>query len=308
MFDNERTLISEVNFYQNFIQGVIQRHTIDSFYSAAPRLLQFEYIIPTIFDLLHKNLVKSPLATFVLRGLYCAVFKVQVYCHRQGNKSHYHLLGNVFRNVNMLGNDISSSRLWCATFLQQSGKYSAALRLINNVLSAIPPCALYCSRDIIKSSDVSKLLYKDSLLTRESNSIKRAKQGWLLDIVIDRSHYNFMPSAIKIELFYLDECRDITVSPHTYAYYLIFLCYHGLGQYENRDYALRQMAGTVFEPPLERCSIETHYSFNIVGHCFLVTGQVDMARMCFEFSIFCSRFPGDKYDKYNSAYHYLSYL
>ena len=89
----------------------------------------------------------------------------------------------------------------------------------------------------------------------------------------------------------------------------MFLCYHGLGQYENRDYALSQLAGTVFEHPSgERCSDEMPYSLNIVGHCYLVAGQVDMARMCFEFSILCSRYMGDRYDKHNSAYHYLSYL
>ena len=113
---------------------------------------------------------------------------------------------------------------------------------------------------------------------------------------------------IKIELFYLSKFRYFGVSPYTYAYYLMFLCYHGLGQYENRDYALSQLADTVFEPPKERCSDEMHFSYNIVGHCFLVTGQVDMARICFEISILCSRILGDRYDKYNSAYHYLSYL
>ena len=306
MFDGERTLISEVNFYQTFMQGVIPRNTLDSIYSAAPRLLQFEYIIPVIFDLLRKNLVKSPLATFVLRGLYCALFKVQVYCHQQGNKSNYHLLGNVFRKVNRLGYDISSSRLWCATFLLQNGKYNAALRLINNVLSAIPPYALYSSIGRLKTSDVSTLLYKDTLLTQESNSINRAKQAWLFDIFIDQRDYNFMPSAINIELFYLDEFRWFTVSPYTYAYYLMFLCYHGLAQHENRDYALRQLADTVFEHHRERCSDQTHHSFNIVGHCFLVAGQVDMARWCFALSITYSRLVGDIYDKYNSAYHYMS--
>ena len=117
-----------------------------------------------------------------------------------------------------------------------------------------------------------------------------------------------MPSAIKIELFYLRKFGYFTVSPYTYAYYLMFLCYHGLGQYGNRDYALRQMAGTVLEPPLERCSNEIHHSYNIVGHCYLVTGQADMARVCFEFSTFFSRLAGEMYDKYNSAYHYLLYL
>ena len=105
----------------------------------------------------------------------------------------------------MFGNDISSSRLWCATVLQQNEKFNAALRLIDNVLSAMPPYALYYNIYRVKSSEVSKLLYKDTLLTRESNPINRAKQAWLFDIFIDQTEYNFMPSAIKIELFYSHE-------------------------------------------------------------------------------------------------------
>ena len=89
-FDNERILIHEVNYHQIFIQGVIKGYPLDSIY---------EYIIPGMFDLLQSNLVKSPLAIFVLRELYCSVFKGQVYCLQQGNKLHYHLIGKSFRNV-----------------------------------------------------------------------------------------------------------------------------------------------------------------------------------------------------------------
>ena len=193
-FDLECILIDEVYYFHKIILSIILGNTIDSTNLHKRWVKRFEHIIPPILDLSHKNIVKSSLATFVLRELYCSAFKVQVYCPQQGNKARYAVLGNVFRNVNTLGNDISSSRLWCATFLQQSGKYSAALGLINNVLSAIPPYALYFSLYKIKS-DVSKLLYKDTLLTRESNPINRAKQAWLFDIFIDHRHYNFMPSA-----------------------------------------------------------------------------------------------------------------
>ena len=80
---------------------------------------------------------------------------------------------NIFRNMNMLSNDISSSRVWCATFLQQIGKYSSALILINEAMSAIQTYGLYYSTDEIKSCDFPKLLYKDSLLTRELNPIEK---------------------------------------------------------------------------------------------------------------------------------------
>ena len=308
-FDHDIILLRSVNCFQNFINFGYQGGTISNIYATlSPSPFRYEYIIPEIVNLLQKNLVKSPLATFVLRGLYCSVFKLQVYFPQHEHISHYHLLGNSFRKVNILGNDISSSRLWCATFLQQNEKYSAAIRVIDNVLSAIPPYALYYSKGNVISSDISKLLYRDTLLTGELNHIERAKQAWLFDIVFDVFCFNFVPGAIRIELIYLSQVRNFTVSPFTYAYYLKFLCYHGLGQYENRDNALRQLAGTVSEPPLDRCSSEMHFSYNIVGHCFLMAGQIDMARLCFQTSIFCSSLMGGAYDEYNSAYHYLSYL
>ena len=166
-----------------------------------------------------------------------------------------------------------------------------------------PPYALYCSVHQVRSSDVSKLLYRGTLLTGELNHIERAKRAWLFDIVFDHRDYNFVPCAIRIELFYLGNFRRFFVSPYTYAYYLMFLCYHGLGQYEFRDNALRQLAGTMLNRHEDRCSDEMHFSFNILGHCFLVAGQIDMARVSFETSIFCTRLMGDFYDKYNSAYH-----
>ena len=308
-FDHETNLISEVNFFENAIKSLLQSTTIGYIYSISPRPpFRYEYIIPGILNMLQKNLVKSPLAIFVLRGLYCSTFKVQVYCPQHVNESHYNLLGNLFRNVDILGNDISSSRLWRANFLQQNEKYSAALRVIDHVLSAIPPYALYCSICNVRSSEVSKLLYRDTLLTGELNHIERAKQAWLFDIVFDYRDYNFVPCAIRIELFYLGVFGRFFVSPYTFAYYLMFLCYQGLGQYEFRDYALRQLASTVLDRREKRCSDEIHFSFNIVGHCFLVAGQIDMARAFFRASILCTRLMGDIYDKYNSAYHYLSYL
>ena len=170
----EGNLIAEVYDFQRLI------HIFMLGFTPNYKLFRFEHTISEILNLLQKNLVKSSLGTFVLRGLYCAVFKDQVYYSQQENKSFYHLLGSVLRNVNMLGNDISSSRLWCATVLQQTGKYDAALGIINNVLSAIPPYALYVTSGIysqarVKSSDVCKLLYKDSLLTREINPYREGK-------------------------------------------------------------------------------------------------------------------------------------
>ena len=114
-FDHETILISEVNFLENIIKGALQSTTIGYIYSTVPPPpFRYECIIPGILNLLQRNVVKSPLAIFVLRGLYCSTFKVQVYCPQHVNKSHYNSLGNLFRNVDILGNDIiNKSSLAC---------------------------------------------------------------------------------------------------------------------------------------------------------------------------------------------------
>ena len=62
---------------------------------------------------------------------------------------------------------------------------------------------------------------------------------------ISRKQYNFVTRAIQIELYYSDCNIGVWLSPFTYAYYLMFLCYHGLCQFDNRDRALRQLVETV---------------------------------------------------------------
>ena len=85
----------------------------------------------------------------------------------------------------------------------------------------------------------------------------------------------------------------------------MFQCYHGLGQYDNRDRALRQLFDTVNDR--ERCSVAKHQSYNIAGHCLLMAGYVDIARNMFLQSIHFTR-PDPVIDKYNAVYKYLSLL
>ena len=68
-FDLECILMNEVYFYQNIIYGFIRGKTIDRMNLHRPWMYHFEHIIHVILDLLQKNFVKSPLASFVLRGL-----------------------------------------------------------------------------------------------------------------------------------------------------------------------------------------------------------------------------------------------
>ena len=171
-------------------------------------------------------------------------------------------------------------------------------------MSSIPPYALYCSILGVKTNSSSKMLYKDHFHTHGLDAIRRARKAWLFDMTLSKADYKFMPRAIQIEL-----CHCVTVvkiSPFTFAYYLMFLCYQELGQYDNGDRALRQLIDTVNDP--ERYSRMAHYSYNLTGHCLLLVGQVDLARTLFLKSIEFTNDLGQAWDDYNSAYLYLSYM
>ena len=265
-------------------------------------IIQVDNLIPVFFDVLRRDLDVSILTFLVLRQLCFLATKNQAYCFNQGNKSRYRQLTNLRKNV--FGNDISSNRLCCALFLHQTENYSMALELINKILSSIPPYVLFCSGRGVKTNDSSKTLYRDHFHIRGLDITQRVRKSWLFDIIFSKPDYKFVPRAIQIELFHC--ATFIVISPFTFAYFLMFLCYEGLGQYDNRDRALDQLADTLKDP--ERCSRPAHHSYNIAGHCLLLTRQVDLARILFLKSIEYTSQLGNAYDDYNSAYHYLSYM
>ena len=289
--DNEEALIVALHRYKTLIGSVVD----------SPIFL-VDNLILAVFDQLTADLNMSPLASLVLRELCCLATKNQAQCVTQENKSRYHQLKNLGKNV--FGNDISSNRLWCASLLIQSENYSVALNLINNTLSFIPPHVLYWSGRRLTTNASSKMLYRDHFYTCRLDIMQRARKAWLFDVIISKKDYNFMPRAIQIELFH--SVTKLVMSPFTFAYYLMFLCYQGLGQYDNRDRALRQLVDTMSDP--ERGSISAEHSYNIAGHCLLLAGQVDFARILFLKSIEYTSNRGKAWDDYNSAYHYLSYM
>ena len=220
------------------------------------------------------------------------------------NRYVYHHMTLLSRNV--YGTDIASSKLWLATFLLHRGDYDGSLQQVNEMLSSIPPYALYNSgTDNIMSGEDSKQLYVDSYCGRNKDILCRAKEAWLFDVNITHSEYSFVPRAIQIALDYCDPRAGVVISPFTYTYYLMFLCYNGLGQYDNKDRALRQLVDTANDR--ERLGVFRHHSYNIAGHCMLMAGYVEMARDMFLRSVrFTHRAPF--IDKYNAAYKYLSLM
>ena len=289
-FKNEETVITSLNRVLIYLDA--QKRTLQIFRTKH---------ISTIFDVLRADSLQTPLLPLVLRELCFHTARDQLRCFIQRNNHRYQGIRYMCKNV--FGNDISASRLWCATFFLQNQNYSVALRLINHVVSAIPPFVLYCSDLRVISNTCTNMLYRDTFLTCGLDVMERSRKGWLFDITVSEADYQCVPRAIQIELIYRD-IASIYISPFIYAYYLMFLCHQGLGQYDNRDRALRQLVYAAIDT--ERSGYYRHHSYNIAGHCLLVAGHVDMARTLFLKSVQFSKWAGHVWDKYNSANHYLS--
>ena len=264
---------------------------------------QSNYTLNAVLVRLSSGKYSTSLTLFAIRHLCVLIVmrKLSYSSYLCNRYIHYYM---AYLNKNVYGTDIATSKLWLATFLLQQGDYDRSLHTVNNVLSSIPPYALYYSW-IIWSDDDSKQLYIDRYCGRNTDILCRAKEAWIFDICITHSKYLFVPRAIQIELDRCDPKTGVKISPFIYAYYLMFLCYHELGQHDNSDRALRQLVDTVSDS--ERSGVNVDNSYNIVGHCLLMSGYVDIARdMFLKSARFTHQAP--VIDKFNAAYKYLSLM
>ena len=126
----------------------------------------------------------------------------------------------------------------------------------------------------------------------------------MFDIIITPSDVDMVPAAIQIELTHCDTKYGVRLSPFVCAYYLMFLNYNALCQYDTRDRALRQLIEAVNNP--EQCGLVRYHSYNIAGHCLLYMGLYEQARDMFIRSYkFTSSIP---HHRLNSARFYLQCL
>ena len=239
-----------------------------------------------------KNLVVSQL---------CVQKHISSLIDLQNNKDLYILQRIVQDHISF---DLTTSKLWYAMVLLRSCDYTATLNIVNQMLSSIRPFALYES---VSENSESIRLYLDKFLNSECTTLERAKKAWVSDIMFE-SKFNMtevLPLAFQIELFFTYQHHPVIVSPFVCAFYIMFLCYHELGQYDNRHRALAQLIEVVHNR--EQCGRFRHHAYNIAGHCLLVTLERDRARYMFNRSRqFTRRSFNPVMEKYNSANWYNS--
>ena len=216
-----------------FTMGIISTKMLDSNYS---KWSVYESIFAVLVRPNAEGNIPTSLSVFFIRHLGRLITTRKLYnsVHQCNKYLHYHMT-SLSRNV--YGTDIATSKLWLATFLLQQGDNSKTLQNVNDVLFSIPPYALYCSCGIMLEED-SKQLYIDRYCGQNTDILCRAKEAWFFDMNITHSEYSCVPRAIQIEVDYCDPTFGVVlISPFTYAYYLMFLCFLGLGQYDDRDRA-----------------------------------------------------------------------
>ena len=178
--------------------------------------------------------------------------------------------------------DISTSKLWYAIVLLSKRNFTSALSIVNGVISSIPPFPLTSIEPYnnMYYHTEAKQLYADTFLNSGITPMERARKAWLMPLIFDQSMADVVPLAIQIEL-YFSFTGHVTGAVFTLVmiYYLAFQCYHELGQYEQRNNALRQLVDHVNTDESHHDGIV--HSYNIAGHCFLIAGEKDRARDMF---------------------------
>ena len=287
--------------------------------------LQNDECIMNAIDLLHNALLKwikddlyilfekinqitsrnyhTPLLSFVI-GLSLTETSILLVCfpsQSRGNTIVYR--SHRFLKSNVSGIDISTCKLRYAMLMTKHGDYRSSLRIVKSVLSSISQFALYFTGGSLScNSEETKRRYIDMFIDNDTPVTERAKRAWMFDLRIMPADFEMVTTAIQVELIYCDEEYGLFLSPFVCVYYLLFLNYSGLRQYDNRDRALRHLIDVVND--LGQCGSVTFHSYNIGGHCLLSVGDIIQARDMFMWS-YMDTLLQPAYHRFNSAQYYL---
>ena len=223
----------------------------------------------------------------------------------ESNK-HFYILIRLFDNLSV---DIATGKIWTAILLLMKADYNMALTTINKLLSSITQYTLYCSEGRVVSKEHTKISYVDMFVNSGLDYCQLANSAWLFDFCVPQRSTSIVPAAIQMELIH-STAGAINISPFTVAYYLKFLCYHGLQRYDDRDHALRQLVEVVDNREKYGDNSIRHRAYNIAGYCLWSVGHTARARELFlkscQVKILNDR---QNENKNNAARHYLrSYM
>ena len=266
---------------------------------------QNSFSVESYLDIIQAMPCKTDLKSlFIMQLLFeNYVWPSRVLC----SEENLHRLHQTSTQTESLSFDLSTCKIWYAMGLLTKHDYHSALVIVNQVLSDIPPYVLHYAIDLDREPTEADELYVDMFLDSEHSTIQRSRQAWMCELIVHKSRYEAMPLAIQIELYFCDTLafNYIFLSPVTCLYYLEFLCYHELNQYEKRNHALRQLVDIVVNNKYRRHGLDFFHTINIAGHCLLIAGEIDQANDMFVWSNLNNNPP---WDKFNSAPWYMKHF
>ena len=271
-------MIRQRSYLTDFINDMCMREHLDMINIDISQLFCWFPLSPNeLFCQILSLFCKTPLHDLVLK---CVLLNIHIKSATDSsssrNKCAYRLKQTA--QLDMCSFDISTCKLWCANCLYMTGNYRSALDIISQLLSSIPPYAMHRH-----ASTEAELLYRDVYCGSDLTIIQKAKKAWMFEMFFWNGTAYPLPQVIKTELYF--NKFHVTLSPFTCAYYLQFLCYNDLHQYENRDRALEQLVDFAKHAAVKSEMHRVSYSdLNIAGHCLLLAGKITEAREMFYLS------------------------
>ena len=149
--------------------------TIEIFYQIQNASFSYDSLF-AVFLRLSSGRYSTSLVVFAIRSV-CRLIVLRTLCNSSHHCNRYLHYRMTALSKNIYGTDLATSKLWLATFLLHQGDYAGSLQNVNNVLSSIPPYALYYSGRIMSGDDSI-----DRYCGRNTDILCRAKEAWLFDL------------------------------------------------------------------------------------------------------------------------------
>ncbi|XP_071146160.1 uncharacterized protein [Mytilus edulis] len=176
--------------------------------------------------------------------------------------------------------DTVSGWLLYASFYYVIGQFNDTLKITDYVLGRWSPYMLLIDFD---SCDTWTINYKynvHSFMTvNERMTLATAQHVHYVQ------HSQLIPEELQLEV----EHSGMNILPNVMSYCLRFLCYHHLGDIPNKRQALRDLDITVKDNVIISNDAVSH-ALTLLGVCFEISGDKDMAYQCYEEALQCDAF------------------
>ncbi|XP_063412219.1 uncharacterized protein LOC134695013 [Mytilus trossulus] len=177
--------------------------------------------------------------------------------------------------------DAVSGWLLYASFYYVTGQFNDTLRITDYVLSKYSPYLMLIDSDsTVKNNDVPKNNYRHTV--QSSMTLKeRLIIGTAQHVHYDK-HSPLIPDELQLEV----KDRIMNILPNVMCHCFRFLCFHHLGNISKRREALSDLYTSVKHHNIISINTESN-SLIILGVCFEMSDDKDMAYQCYEEALQC---------------------